>query len=128
MSADINQLIAAASAELDRLDSSLNGMAEFQPSDFRNLRKLAAYLKRQDDENLSLYGQKLAEVYRGAERLAALRKQYPEHARPVRKVRESILKALLAIGRADERIEADVYRKAGEKYGIRFNGPAKVDR
>ncbi|WNF06382.1 hypothetical protein [Brevibacillus borstelensis] len=117
MSDDKIRLIKAAVAEMDRLVNVMNGTAEFHPSDYRNLRRLVTDLNRQDDENLSLYGRKLSEVYRGAERLADLRKQYPEHARPVRKAREAILKAAEAAERAGERMVANVYREAGKKYG-----------
>lgn len=117
MRVEKTQLIEAGSAEMDRMASVIDGTVAFNASDYRRLRELTADLQRQDDVNLSLYGRKLIELYRHVEKFVELRKSYPAQSRPVRKVCEAAVKTVETLERIGERLEADVYRKAGEKYG-----------
>lgn len=110
-------LITTAAAEMDRLAAVVGGTVEFNPSDYRKLRELAADLQRQDDANLSLYGRKMYEMYRQVENFAELRQLYPANSRPIRKVCEAAMRTAETLERIGERLEAEVYRKAGEMYG-----------
>ncbi|EJL31780.1 hypothetical protein [Brevibacillus sp. BC25] len=112
------KLIEEGCAEMDGLVSVIGGEIAFNPADYKKLRGLAATLKRQDDETLALYGRKLYEWYRQVEKFAELRKRYPLHARPVRKTLDAAMKAAETLERLHERIEMNVYRKAGELYGV----------
>ncbi|MED1917511.1 hypothetical protein P4V64_19495 [Bacillus thuringiensis] len=112
------KLIEGARSDMDRLVSVIDGTIAFNPVDYEKLRQLVTDLKRQDDETLTFYGRKLHEWYRQVEKFAELHKRYPLHARPVRKALDAAVKTGEALERLGERIEADVYRKAGESYGV----------
>lgn len=115
---DKTPLIVEATAEMARFSDVINGTAAFNPVDYGRLRELARDLQRQEDAELSLYGRKLFELYRHIEKYAELLERYPAHSRPVRKVSEAAMKTAATLERIGERLEADVYRKAGEKYGV----------
>ncbi|MBG9940578.1 hypothetical protein ABE237_25415 [Brevibacillus formosus] len=112
------KLIEEGCAEMDGLVSVIDGTIAFNPADYKKLRELAVTLKREDDETLAFYGRKLHEWYRQVEKYAELRKRYPLHARPVRKALDAALRAAETLERLHERIEMNVYRKAGELYGL----------
>ncbi|MBY0083739.1 hypothetical protein [Brevibacillus brevis] len=112
------KLIEEARSDMNRLVSVIDGTTAINPADYKKLRELAGTLKRQDDETLSYYGRKLHEWYRQVEKFAELRKRYPLHARPVRKALDSAVRAAETLERLGELIEANVYRKAGELYGV----------
>ncbi len=111
-------LIDAAAAESERLADVLIGKVKFCREDYTRFRELVAELKRQEDADLSLFGRKLDEWYQSIVRFNELRNKYPTHSRIVRKEIEAANKALATIERIGERIEAAVYRKAGEQNGV----------
>jgi hypothetical protein len=121
MTVDTNgqlDLIDAVTVECERLSDVIAGAHPFNSRDYVKFRGLVADLKRQDDAEIALFGRKLDEIYRCVERLDILRKTLPEDSRPIRKVKAEIVRIMATIDRARERIAAEVYRKAGERYGV----------
>jgi len=110
---DANDLITAASAECDLLIAVVTGEKPYNPDDYAKFRELVAELKRQDDADLSLFGQKMDEWYRSLVRWDDARNKYPANSRKVRKEADAVQKAIQSIERIGDRIEASVYRKAG---------------